>query len=181
MMLQEVDMMKSFDHSAIPRIVDIINTSEYLAIVMDYVEGETLDNIVKEYGAQPVEKVIEWAKQLCDVLGYLHSLNPPHIYRDMKPANVMLQPNGKIKIIDFGIMCTYKPNQNSDTCYLGTKGYAAPDHNQKPKGLEYIISKCTALNPNDRYRNCDELLSDLNQYQDLPKQKCIFKKLFKLK
>lgn len=125
--IQEAQMMKSFNHPSIPKVVNIINTSGYLAIVMDYVEGETLENIVKEYGNQPVERVIEWAKQLCDVLGYLHSQNPPFIYRDMKPANIILKPEGKISIIDFGIMRTYKPNQKADTVCLGTAGFAAPE------------------------------------------------------
>ena len=79
------------------------------------------------YGAQPADKVIEWGKQMCSALGYLHSQNPPLIYRDMKPANVILKPDGAIKFIDFGIMRAYKPNQSSDTCCLGTKGYAAPE------------------------------------------------------
>lgn len=126
--IQEAKMMKSFNHSAIPNVVDIIAQQNYVAIVMDYVEGETLESIVKEYGAQSVEKVVDWAKQICDVLSYLHNLNPPHIYRDMKPSNVILQPNGSIKIVDFGLMRTYKPNQLEDTCNLGTLGYAAPDY-----------------------------------------------------
>lgn len=126
--IQEAKMMKSFNHSAIPNVVDIIAQQNYVAIVMDYVEGETLESIVKEYGAQPVEKVVDWAKQICDVLSYLYNLNPPHIYRDMKPSNVILQLNGSIKIVDFGLMRTYKSNQLEDTCNLGTLGYAAPDH-----------------------------------------------------
>lgn len=125
--IQEAQMMKSFNHPYIPKVADIINTSGYLAIVMDYVEGATLENIVKEYGPQSAEMVIEWAKQLCDVLGYLHSQNPPVIYRDMKPANIILKPEGNISIIDFGIMRTYKPNQKSDTVCLGTVGFAAPE------------------------------------------------------
>ena len=65
--------------------------------------------------------------QLCDVLRYLHSQEPAIIYRDMKPANVMLQPNGQIKLIDFGIAREYKEQNIADTTALGTKGYAAPE------------------------------------------------------
>lgn len=125
--LKEAQMMKSFSLPAIPNIVDIVACQNFMAIVMDYVEGETLETIVEEYGAQPVDRVVDWAKQICDVLGYLHSQNPPHIYRDMKPSNVILQANGSIKIVDFGLMRTYKPNQKQDTCNLGTQGYAAPE------------------------------------------------------
>lgn len=126
-MVNEANMVKHLDHPAIPTIVDIIDTDRYLCIVEDYIEGATLENVLKEYGAQPQENVIEWAKQLCDVLGYLHSQNPPHIYRDVKPANIILKPNGKIVLVDFGIMRTYKPNNLADTVALGTKGYAAPE------------------------------------------------------
>lgn len=125
--IQEAEMMKSFNHPSLPNVVDIIISSNCVAIVMDYVEGKTLENILKECGAQPVERVVDWTKQICDVLSYLHSLNPPHIYRDVKPSNIMLEPNGTIKLIDFGLMRTYKPNQQEDTCYLGTRGYAAPE------------------------------------------------------
>lgn len=125
--LTEPYMMQKLNHPAIPRVVDIIETEDSIFIVRDYIEGETLETIVRMYGAQPADKVIEWGKQMCSALGYLHSQNPPLIYRDMKPANVVLKPDGTIKFIDFGIMRAYKPNQSSDTCCLGTKGYAAPE------------------------------------------------------
>lgn len=123
-------MMKGLDHPAIPTIVDIIDRkdSEYIYVVMDYVEGESLDKVLAEYGAQPQDVVIDWAKQICDALGYLHSRKPPIIYRDMKPANVMLKPEGNIKIIDFGIAREYKEGNFADTTVLGTKGYASPEH-----------------------------------------------------
>ena len=71
--------------------------------------------------------MIKWAKQLCDVLGYLHSQNPPIIYRDMKPANIMLKPDGNVVLIDFGTAREYKENNIEDTTCLGTMGYAAPE------------------------------------------------------
>lgn len=126
-LLAEANMMKRLDHPALPRIVDIIDNGVTIYIVMDYIEGESLDKILNEYGAQPEDKVIEWAKQLCDALGYLHSQKPPIIYRDMKPANVMLKPEGNIKIIDFGIAREYKEQNLADTTVLGTKGYAPPE------------------------------------------------------
>ena len=218
--LTEPYMMQKLNHPAIPRVVDVIEDEDSIFIVRDYIEGETLETIVRMYGAQPADKVIKWGKQMCSVLGYLHSQNPPLIYRDMKPANVILKPDETIKFIDFGIMRTYKPNQSSDTCCLGTKGYAAPEqfggsqtdgrtdifglgmtmfrlvtglnpteppyeigpiclvNPNLPKGLEYIISKCTRPNPAERYQSCDELMADLNNYLELPKPKGIFGKLF---
>lgn len=126
-LLAEANMMKKLDHPALPRIVDIIDNGITIYIVMDYIEGESLDKILSEYGAQPEELVVGWAKQLCDALSYLHSQKPPIIYRDMKPANVMLKPEGNVKIIDFGIAREYKEQNLSDTTVLGTKGYAPPE------------------------------------------------------
>ena len=126
-LLAEANLMKRLDHPALPRIVDIIDNGITIYVVMDYIEGESLDKILSEYGAQPEDRVVEWAKQLCDALSYLHSQKPPIIYRDMKPANVMLKPEGNIKIIDFGIAREYKEQNLSDTTVLGTKGYAPPE------------------------------------------------------
>ncbi|MCD7753262.1 MAG: serine/threonine protein kinase [Clostridiales bacterium] len=126
-LLAEANLMKRLDHPSLPRIVDIIDNGVTIYVVMDYIEGESLDKILNEYGAQPEELVVGWAKQLCDALGYLHSQKPPIIYRDMKPANIMLKPEGNIKIIDFGIAREYKEQNLSDTTVLGTKGYAPPE------------------------------------------------------
>lgn len=122
----EANMMKALDHGALPHIQDIIDQGETFCVVMDYIEGDSLDRVINEYGAQPEEKVLEWAMQICDVLSYLHSQHPPIIYRDMKPGNVMLKPDGNIKIIDFGIAREYKQNM-ADTTVLGTRGYAPPE------------------------------------------------------
>lgn len=126
-LLAEANMMKRLDHPALPRIVDIIDNGVTIYVVMDYIEGESLDKILNEYGVQSEELVIGWAKQLCDALSYLHAQKPPIIYRDMKPANVMLKPEGNIKIIDFGIAREYKELSLADTTVLGTKGYAPPE------------------------------------------------------
>ncbi|MDL2225730.1 serine/threonine protein kinase [Eubacteriales bacterium OttesenSCG-928-M02] len=125
--IAEANLMKKLDHPSLPRIVDILEDRQLIYVVMDYVEGESLDKILNEYGPQPQELVIEWAKQLCDVLAYLHAANPPIIYRDMKPANIILHPSGNIRLLDFGIAREYKEQNLKDTVPLGTKGYAAPE------------------------------------------------------
>lgn len=126
-LLAEANLVKKLDHPALPRIVDIIDNGVTIYIIMDFIEGESLDKVLEEYGAQSEEKVINWAMQICDVLSYLHSQKPPIIYRDMKPANLMLKPNGNISIIDFGIAREYKEQNLADTTVLGTKGYAPPE------------------------------------------------------
>ena len=125
--IAEANMMKKLDHPCLPRIVDIINRDDVIYVVMDYIEGEPLNKVLDRYGAQTQDIVIAWAEDLCGVLDYLHAQNPPIIYRDMKPANIMLQPNGNIKLIDFGIAREYKEQNLEDTVSLGTKGYAAPE------------------------------------------------------
>lgn len=126
-LLAEANLMKRLDHPTLPRIVDIIDNGNTIYIIMDYIEGESLDKILNEYGAQPEKLVMDWAKQLCDALGYLHSQKPSIIYRDMKPANIMLKPEGNLKVIDFGIAREYKEQNLADTTVLGTRGYAPPE------------------------------------------------------
>ena len=127
-LIVETDMLKRLNHPNLPSIVDVIDTNDTFLIVMDYIEGKSLSKVIKESGAQPQEYVIEWAKQLCDVLGYLHNRKPPIIYRDMKPSNIMLKPDGNVTLIDFGTAREYKNKAMvEDTTCLGTQGYAAPE------------------------------------------------------
>ena len=124
----ETDMLKKLNHPHLPSIIDVIDTDDSFLIVMDYIEGQSLQKILKTSGAQPKELVVEWGKQLCDVLGYLHSREPAIIYRDMKPANVMLKHDGTVTLIDFGTAREFKNRAMvEDTTCLGTRGYAAPE------------------------------------------------------
>lgn len=125
-LMAEIDTLKKLNHPYLPSIVDVIEDNDSFIIVMDYIEGRSLDKIIEETGAQPESHVVEWAKQLCDVFGYLHSRNPAIIYRDMKPANVMLKPDGNITVIDFGTAKNYEINLG-ETTGIGTIGYAAPE------------------------------------------------------
>lgn len=127
-LIVEANMLKKLDHGALPKIYDIIESSGDIYVVMDYIEGESLKERQKRDRVIPQKDVKDWAKQLADVLGYLHSRKPhPIIYRDMKPDNIMLTPEGKIKLIDFGIAREYKMENATDTTNLGTKAYAAPE------------------------------------------------------
>ena len=126
-LVAETDILKKLSHPNLPSIIDVIDTDESFIIIMDYIQGNSLNKALEEFGAQPQENVIEWAKQLCDVLGYLHSRQPPIIYRDMKPANIMLKPDGNVTLIDFGTAREFKEKNLADTTCLGTVGYAAPE------------------------------------------------------
>ena len=125
-LMAEIETLKKLNHPNLPSIVDVIEDQDSFIIVMDYIEGRSLDVILEETGAQSEDNVVEWAIQLCDVFGYLHSRTPPIIYRDMKPANVMLKPDGNIMVIDFGTAKTYDVNYG-ETTGIGTRGYAAPE------------------------------------------------------
>ncbi|MBR6221953.1 MAG: serine/threonine protein kinase [Lachnospiraceae bacterium] len=126
-LIVETDMLKKLNHPNLPSIVDVIDDKDTFLIVMDYIEGNPLSNYLEEHGAQSQSDTVKWAKQLCDVLDYLHHQDPPIIYRDMKPANIMLKPNGDVTLIDFGIAREYKEGNIEDTTCLGTQGYAAPE------------------------------------------------------
>ena len=126
-LVAETDLLKKLNHPHLPSIIDVIDCDDTFLIVMDYIEGNPLSKALETSGAQNQDDVIEWAKQLCDVLGYLHSRKPPIIYRDMKPSNVMLKPDGNVRLIDFGTAREFKYSSVADTTCLGTQGYAAPE------------------------------------------------------
>ena len=126
-LMVEINLLKKLKHKGLPSIVDIIDQQDNYLIVMDYIEGITLENIMQEEGMQPQEKVVDWAIQLCDVLQYLHTRKPAIIYRDMKPSNIMLRSDGSVVLIDFGTAREFKERHVEDTTCLGTQGYAAPE------------------------------------------------------
>lgn len=126
--LAESNILKRLQHPMLPRIVDIFEDRDCIYIVEDFVEGITLDDLLKQQKKVDEPQGLQWFRDLCGVLTYLHGQRPhPIIYRDMKPSNIMLQPDGSLKLIDFGIAREYKQESNADTTYIGTKGYAAPE------------------------------------------------------
>ena len=125
--ISEAQNVMWLNHPTVPKVVDFIDNSDCFAVVMDYIEGSTLKDIVEKYGALSIDSIIDLSIQLCDFLEYLHSFNPPYIYRDMKPANIIVKPDMRIAVVDFGIMRTYKPGKTADTVNLGTVGFASPE------------------------------------------------------
>ena len=126
---REVQLLSHLGHSNLPRIYDHFTTPEHWYLVMEFIEGETLEQSMSKApgGRLPLSEVLDIGIQLCTVLEYLHSQQPPIIFRDLKPANVMLTPRGHVYLIDFGIARHFKPGQARDTVALGSPGYAAPE------------------------------------------------------
>ncbi len=126
---REALLLAGLTHPNLPRIYEQFTDRGRWYLVMDFIEGETLEeHLGKIKGSKlPVEKVLEIGIQLCMVLEYLHMRQPPIIFRDLKPANVMLTVHGHIYLIDFGIARHFKPGQAKDTTALGSTGYAAPE------------------------------------------------------
>lgn len=126
--LAEPNILKKLNHPALPRIIDIEQDEKNIYIIEDYIEGVPLDKQLETKKSFDEATVIEWAKQLCNILFYLHSQKPhPIIYRDMKPSNIIVSADNVVKVIDFGIAREFKKDSGSDTSYMGTRGYAAPE------------------------------------------------------
>ncbi|RLC77102.1 MAG: serine/threonine protein kinase [Chloroflexi bacterium] len=125
---QEAAVLAHLSHPNLPDVSDYFDERDRFYLVMDYVKGETTEQRMRRSpDGLPPEDVVEWAIQLCNVLEYLHSQTPPVIFRDMKPANVMLTPEEDIKLIDFGVARLFDPTKRTDTLKMGTAGYAPPE------------------------------------------------------
>lgn len=124
----EARTLAGLEHRYFPNVTDFFSQANRYYLVMEYVHGETLENLVSSAkGFIPEETVLRWGVQLCDVLSYLHSQSPPVVFRDLKPSNVMVDEHGQVKLIDFGIARFFKPGKQSDTQMMGTAGYSAPE------------------------------------------------------
>jgi serine/threonine-protein kinase len=125
---QEAQLLARLDHPNIPKISDFFTENQKHYIVMEFVPGETLENRLARQAAPCGEAdVRNWALQLSDVLEYLHRQVPPVIFRDLKPGNIMVTPQGQLKLIDFGIARLFKPGKAGDTHVMGTPGFAPPE------------------------------------------------------
>ncbi len=126
---READTLAQLKHQAIPAITDRFELANRHYLVMEYVEGRNLEEELAVRGEPFAEGlVIDIARQLCDVLAYLHGLIPPIIYRDMKPSNVMLNSSGRVVLVDFGIARLFKAARKGTM--IGTLGFAPPEQYQ---------------------------------------------------
>ena len=203
--MRESRMLQSLSHPTLAHVFDLFVEENKYYLVMEFVPGHNLEDELVQYRREALdwEQVTEWGIALTETLSYLHSRTPPIIYRDLKPANVMLLPDGSIKLIDFGIARWLHPMRMNDTMQLGTDGYApleqyssrsemrsdiyalgaslyhlltgrvpeaAPlrmaGHSLRPirevnprtpEVVERVVFKALALQPQDRFRNAQEM------------------------
>src|SRR5437660_4847099 len=157
----ESHLLADLMHPNLPRIYDHFTEEERSYLVMDFIEGQTLEDYLAKAGGGPLslEQVLAWGEELCDVLSYLHNHQPPIIFRDLKPSNVMIGESGHIYLIDFGIARLFKPGQLHDTVALGSPGFAAPEQYGKtqstPRSDIYSLGALlhcllTGLDPSER-------------------------------
>jgi hypothetical protein len=125
---QEAKLLRDLDHVNIPKIAGYFEEHGRACLVMEFIWGESLEKRLEAANAPLLETdVLQWAIQLCDALHYLHTRQPPIIFRDMKPSNAMVTNTGLVKLIDFGIARTYKIGKKRDTVAMGSENYAAPE------------------------------------------------------
>ena len=191
--LEVYTTLKNIKCDNIPNIVDIIQCeNNTYKIIEEFIEGKTLDDLMKDNTLFSENEAIFYICQLCDILAQIHSKGL--IHRDIKPSNIIITDENKLYLIDFDISRTYKDNKNVDTAFLGTKGYAAPEQfgfsqtdvrtdiyavgvllNQLLTGklpleqmskspIKKIISKCIDIDPNHRYQSAKKLKISLNMY-----------------
>ncbi|MHC9539777.1 MAG: serine/threonine protein kinase [Vulcanimicrobiota bacterium] len=205
----ECAVLKSLNHLSIPKLIDSFSWSNRLYMVMEHVQGESAEAMMKKSG-RPLDaaQVLGMARELSLILQYLHEQIPaPLIYRDLKPSNIVITEKGKLRLIDFGIARYHTPEKTKDTYVYGTPGFSPPEqygigqtdersdiyalgatlyylltredicqfhfifpkvtaYNRKvPRPFEALIMKCLSRNPDDRYQNTSELLSELSQIE----------------
>jgi serine/threonine protein kinase len=125
---REAHLLAKLNNPHLPSIHDYFTENGRWYLVMSFIPGETLLQYLHAKGERlPVEETLHIGVELCEVLGYLHSQQPPIIFRDLKPSNIMRTPDGQIYLIDFGIARHFKPGQTRDTAIFGSLGYAAPE------------------------------------------------------
>jgi hypothetical protein len=126
---REINILSRLQHENLPRIYDSFTDPAHWYVVMEYIEGETLEDYLNKQpgGHLPRKEALKIAIQLTKVLEFLHKQDPPIVFRDVKPGNIMRTPKGRLYLIDFGIARLYDPNKTRDTGPLGSPGYAAPE------------------------------------------------------
>lgn len=125
---RECEILKGLEHPGLPGVIDEFIEGSRQYVVMEHIRGENLHRILKERETpMTFQEVFPILQQLTGILEYLHSRRPPVIFRDLKPSNIMLTEDGRVKLIDFGIARLFSPEKTRDTFVMGTPGFSAPE------------------------------------------------------
>ncbi len=187
----ETRMISKLDHPAVPKVLKVYDD----CFVMEYIPGNSLEKHLKNKGRFDEAKAVRISLELLEILRYLHDRKPPVIYRDLKPANIIIKPDGHVSLIDFGAARLYSNNGEDDTTNLGTMGFAAPEQfgclgQTDPRTDIYcfgktlflmvsgkcspelmsIIEKCIKPDRDDRFNSCSEIIKALKNY---PRKKIV--------
>lgn len=125
--MEEIGILKDLSHPMLPRIADLTEDTDNYYIIMDFIPGLNLLNILDSQGKVAEKRLVKWTGDILDVLMYLHSRTPPIIYRDLKPANLIVDDLDQLRLVDFGTARHHTNEVSEDTVYIGTQGYAAPE------------------------------------------------------
>lgn len=202
---ESFELHKAIKHPNVLSMLEMIQTSKYIYLVMEYLDGETLDHILDKTGSMESKRAAIIGRNVAQILKSMHELKPPIVCRDVKPSNIMIYNGLDVKMFDFGIAMRYHDDGHDDDQIVGTVGYAPTEQYQgharpetdiyglgmtlyfmltkddpkipgfirksirglNPKvspELECIVEKCIEPNYKNRYRNCDELIKDLDHF-----------------
>jgi serine/threonine protein kinase len=125
----EARILARLTHPNIPKVHDYSSLPGRHYMIMEYVKGKTLQAVLRSRKGKPVDErlALSWALQICRAMHFLSVQKPPVVFRDLKPSNIMIEHDGKVKLIDFGIARFFKEDRGTDTYVYGTPGYAAPE------------------------------------------------------
>jgi eukaryotic-like serine/threonine-protein kinase len=178
--------LKATPIDGIPQIIDLFEEDSSLTIIEDYISGEILQDKI-DASSLVQSDINYYIKELCIILSKLHNLNPPIIHRDIKPSNIVITPYNRVVLLDFNAAKYFTDVKSSDTVLLGTKGYAAPEQygfgsstqqtdiyaigvllkeltsslKTPTHQFDDLISKCTQINPVDRFMSVSKLQKKL--------------------
>jgi len=127
MFQNQLDVLCRLEHPGLPQVLEGFTEKLEMFIITEYFEGETLEEMIEKKREISLDDVTAWCFEMLKILDYLHSRYPPVIFRDFKPSNILIRPNGKVQLINFGTARTYKPFKVQDTLIRYSKGYAAPE------------------------------------------------------
>lgn len=176
---QEAKLLEGLRNSAIPGLVEVYED----AVVLEHIPGNTLDKYLRAKGHLKEQEAVQIGREILEVLGYLHELEEPVIYRDLKPSNIVIRPDGHVALIDFGAARVFRADATSDEMNVGTCGFAAPEQygslgqtdvrtdvycfgktmeqilgeNGGSPELQAVLDKCTRPDRDDRFGSCREI------------------------